>query len=307
MNNYFIQTDDYSLVNNKLIEIKNKINDNVSVIEYDLSSDSIYNIIDEIKTISMFDEIKFIKVKNAENLENVKGNSLTELLASMNDEDNKNYIVFISTEANKSQSYDKVKKLSNFISLNTKSLKPEQFILKSFEDDGYKINNGAVMLLLNSSPTHSMLNSNIEILKCYKCDEKTINEKDILDIISRPLEDATYNLVNQVLLNNKKKVFQMLDDLRKLGVKDSQIIYALQSKLIEMYDTYILAKSRFKEEDLMTIFGVSRGRAYYMLQNVKGKTLDDIKIKLNQLNKLDYNIKSGKIKEDMALELYLLR
>ena len=307
MNNYFIQTDDYSLVNNKLIEIKNKINDNVSVIEYDLSSDSIFNIIDEIKTISMFDEIKFIKVKNAENLENVKGNSLNELLASMNDEDNKNYIVFISTEANKSQSYDKVKKLSNFISLNTKSLKPEQFILKSFEDDGYKINNGAVMLLLNSSPTHSMLNSNIEILKCYKCDEKTINEKDILDIISRPLEDATYNLVNQVLLNNKKKAFQMLDDLRKLGVKDSQIIYALQSKFIEMYDTYILAKSRFKEEDLMTIFGVSRGRAYYMLQNVKGKTLDDIKIKLNQLNKLDYNIKSGKIKEDMALELYLLR
>ena len=307
MNNYFIQTDDYSLVNNKLIEIKNKINDNVSVIEYDLSSDSIYNIIDEIKTISMFDEIKFIKVKNAQCLEDVKGNSLNELLASMNDEDNKNYIVFISTEANKSQSYDKVKKLSNFISLNTKSLKPEQFILKSFEDDGYKINNGAVMLLLNSSPTHSMLNSNIEILKCYKCDEKTINEKDILDIISRPLEDATYNLVNQVLLNNKKKVFQMLDDLRKLGVKDSQIIYALQSKFIEMYDTYILAKSRFKEEDLMTIFGVSRGRAYYMLQNVKGKTLDDIKIKLNQLNKLDYNIKSGKIKEDMALELYLLR
>jgi DNA polymerase-3 subunit delta len=307
MNNYFIQTDDYSLVNNKLIEIKNKINDNVSVIEYDLSSDSIFNIIDEIKTISMFDEIKFIKVKNAENLENVKGNSLNELLASMNDEDNKNYIVFISTEANKSQSYDKVKKISNFISLNTKSLKPEQFILKSFEDDGYKINNGAVMLLLNSSPTHSMLNSNIEILKCYKCDEKAINEKDILDIISRPLEDATYNLVNQVLLNNKKKVFQMLDDLRKLGVKDSQIIYALQSKFIEMYDTYILAKSRFKEEDLMTIFGVSRGRAYYMLQNVKGKTLDDIKIKLNQLNKLDYNIKSGKIKEDMALELYLLR
>ncbi|MCR4897677.1 MAG: hypothetical protein K5892_00470 [Acholeplasmatales bacterium] len=307
MNNYFIQTDDYSLVNNKLIEIKNKINDNVSVIEYDLSSDSIYNIIDEIKTISMFDEIKFIKVKNAQCLEDVKGNSLTELLASMNDEDNKNYIVFISTEANKSQSYDKVKKISNFISLNTKSLKPEQFILKSFEDDGYKINNGAVMLLLNSSPTHSMLNSNIEILKCYKCDEKTINEKDILDIISRPLEDATYNLVNQVLLNNKKKVFQMLDDLRKLGVKDSQIIYALQSKFIEMYDTYILAKSRFKEEDLMTIFGVSRGRAYYMLQNVRGKTLDDIKIKLNQLNKLDYNIKSGKIKEDMALELYLLR
>jgi DNA polymerase-3 subunit delta len=307
MNNYFIQTDDYSLVQNKLIEIKNKINDNVSVIEYDLSSDSIYNIIDEIKTISMFDEIKFIKVKNAQCLEDVKGNSLNELLASMNDEDNKNYIVFISTEANKSQSYDKVKKLSNFISLNTKSLKPEQFILKSFEDDGYKINNGAVMLLLNSSPTHSMLNSNIEILKCYKCDEKTINEKDILDIISRPLEDATYNLVNQVLLNNKKKEFQMLDDLRKLGVKDSQIIYALQSKFIEMYDTYILAKSRFKEEDLMTIFGVSRGRAYYMLQNIKGITIDDIKAKLNQLNKLDYNLKSGKIKEDMALELYLLK
>ena len=307
MNNYFIQTDDYSLVNNKLIEIKNKINDNVSVIEYDLSSDSIYNIIDEIKTISMFDEIKFIKVKNAQNLEDVKGNSLEELLSSMKDEDNKNYLIFISTEANKSQSYDKIKKLSNYISLNTKSLKPEEFILKSFEDDGFKINNGAVMLLLNSSPTHSMLNSNIEILKCYKCDEKIIKEKDILDIISRPLEDATYNLVNQVLLNNKKKVFQMLDDLRKLGVKDSQIIYALQSKFIEMYDTFILAKSRYKEEDLMTIFGVTRGRAYYMLQNIKGVTLDDIKIKLNQLNKLDYNIKSGKIKEDMALELYLLK
>ena len=307
MNNYFIQTDDYSLVQNKLIEIKNKINDNVSVIEYDLSSDSIYNIIDEIKTISMFDEIKFIKVKNAQNLEDVKGNSLNELLDSMKDDDNQNYLIFISTEANKSQSYERIKKASNFISLNTKSLKPEEYILNSFNQEGYKISNGAVMLLLNSSPQHSTLNNNIEILKCYKCEDKNITEKDILDIISRPLEDQTYNLVNQVLKDNKKKTFQMLDDLRKQGIKDPQIIYALQSKFIEMYDTYILSKSRMREEDIMTIFGVSRGRAYYMLQNIKGITIDDIKAKLNQLNKLDYNLKSGKIKEDMALELYLLK
>ena len=115
MNNYFIQSDDYSLVNNKLIEIQNRINGDISIIEYDLSSDSIYNIIDEIKTISMFDEIKFIKVKNAQNLEDVKGNSLNELLDSMKDEDNNNYLVFISTEANKSISYDKVTSIVNSV------------------------------------------------------------------------------------------------------------------------------------------------------------------------------------------------
>ena len=136
---------------------------------------------------------------------------------------------------------------------------------------------------------------------------KKIVEKDVLDIIARPLEDATYNLVNQVLNKNTKKVFEMLDDLRKMGVKDSQIIYALQSKFIEMYDTFILSKSRYKEEDLMPIFGITRGRAYYMLQNIKGKTLDEIKMYLSQLNKLEYNIKSGKVKEDIGLELFLLK
>ena len=44
-----------------------------------------------------------------------------------------------------------------------------------------------------------------------------------------------------------------------------------------------------------------------MIKNAKNTTMQKIKDNLSLLNKLEYDIKSGKIEQSLGLELYFLR
>ena len=57
MVNFIIKTDDYSLIQEKVDSISKSM-DNPDIITYDLDSDSTYNVIDELTTISLFDNPK---------------------------------------------------------------------------------------------------------------------------------------------------------------------------------------------------------------------------------------------------------
>ena len=59
--------------------------------------------------------------------------------------------------------------------------------------------------------------------------------------------------------------------------------------------------------DIAALFNVSQGRAYYMVKNAKSSNLGKIKANLEDLVILDADIKSGKIKEDLGLELFFLK
>ena len=87
----------------------------------------------------------------------------------------------------------------------------------------------------------------------------------------------------------------------------SYIVSLLINKFQELYNTYILSKANMSQADIANVFHVSSGRAYYMLKNVKKLSLDKIKQNLELLNDLDYNIKSGKLDQNIGLELYLLK
>ena len=94
MYNYLISSDDIEALNNKIEEINKSFNQQFDVVRYDLEEDSLYQIIDELATISLFDNLKFVIVKSANNIKNASEKQLNELLMVMNNKESSNVIVF---------------------------------------------------------------------------------------------------------------------------------------------------------------------------------------------------------------------
>ncbi len=308
MTNYLILFDDSNLCNKRIDELHKTLNESYDVINYDLEDDGIYSIIDELTTVSLFDEPKFLIVKSFEAISKIGDNALNELLRAMNDVNSNNVMVFTTKKLESNDIINKVKRYCNTIDVKVKNVSFPEYTLKSLEDSGYKIDNQALSLLCSYvSSSISSLDMAIEILKCYKNDDKIITNEDVKLMIPQPLEDNVYQLVEAVINNDKKLIFKYYKDFKLMNIQPSFLVSLLINKFQELYNAYILVKAKYQQNALAELFNVSLGRAYYMIKNAKSSSMKKIKDNLDSLNKLEYDIKSGKIDQSLGLELYLLK
>ncbi len=309
MYNYIISSDDTLLCNQKIEELQKQFNMEMDINSYDLADDGIYSIIDDLSTISLFDIPKFLIVKSFEEISNISDNALAELLKAINDVNSNNIIVFITYKNidSKNNNAIKIKKYCTSIDIRVKNMSMPEYTLKRFNTDGYQIDNQAVSLLCSYVDSFDLLGQYIDILEAYKLNEKSINDSDIRLMVSAPIENDVYQLVEAVLKNDKAIMFQYYNDLKLMNIQASYLVSLLITKFQELYNVYILVRAKFQQNELAELFNVSLGRAYYMIKNVKNTTMQKIKDNLSLLNKLELDIKSGKIDQSLGLELYFLR
>lgn len=309
MYNYLISSDDIEALNDKINEIKNSYNIEFDVIKYDLEEDDIYNIIDELTTISLFDNPKFIIVKSINYASKAKETQITEMLKAMNNQDSNNVLVATSLEKIdfKDENISRLRKYMIYFDIKIKNIPLEEYAKTILNKNGYNIDDQAVNQLAKYSLNLATLKNNINILMSYKNEDKNIKIADVSLMIKQPLDDNIYNLIDMVLNKNKKGIFKIYNDFKIEKIEPPVIIGYLINKFQEMYDVYILAKGGADQQAIMDLFNVSSGKAYYMLKNSKQVSIEEIKKNLDDLINLDYNIKTGRIDQHLGLELYLLR
>ena len=306
--NYIISSDDKEAAINKIEEIKNAIDYELDESSYDLEDDGLYSVIDELTTISLFASPKLIIVKSAEAIVNSSDKALSELYKAMNDMNSENVLIFLFYKGfdYSNEKLMKLKKYSSFIDIKLKNIPIDEYIKSSFEKEGYEIDSQAITLLASYLDNLTSVKTAIEVLKCYKCDNKNITDKDIKLMITKPLEDNVYQLVEAVIDNDKKRMFTCFRDLKYSSVQASYLVSLLINKFQELYNVSILVKSNVSKNEIANIFNVTDGRAYYMMKNAKATSISVIKKNLDLLNELELNIKSGKIDQNLGLELYFL-
>lgn len=309
MQTYVISYDDVEALNKKIDEIKDALNMSFDVSKYDLEEDSIYDVIDDCNTISLFQDPKFVIVKSAEKLESISDKQLKELLMALNDLESNNILIFCLDLDNESKAKDKISKIKKYslnIEIRFKNISLEDYTNARMKEDGYTINNDAINLLCSYSSSLLQLRSNIDMLECFKMDNKTININDIELLIRKPLEDNVYNLVNAVLKNDKKLAYSIYKDLMITDISSTNLVALLLNKFQEIYNAYYLVKSKYSQQDIANLYNISPNRAYYVMNEARSANIYDIKKNIQDLNNLEYNIKSGKINQDLGFELFLL-
>ena len=309
MYNYLISSDDIEALNNKIEEINKSFNQQFDVVRYDLEEDSLYQIIDELATISLFDNLKFVIVKSANNIKNASEKQLNELLMVMNNKESSNVIVFTELDKLdfKEENLARLRKYSIYFDIKIRNIPLDQYAHDYFLKNSYTIDSQAITQLVKYSINLTTLRNNIDILICYKDNDKKITVADIEKMVKKTLEDNIFSLIDMVLNKNKKAIFKMYNDFKTENIQPSYIISMLINKFQEMYDVYYLARGGADQQSIMDLFNVSSGKAYYMLKNARQSSLDEIKANLDLLNDLEYQIRTGKVDQYLGLELYLLK
>jgi len=309
MYNYLISSDDIEALNNKIEEIRKSFNQDFDVIRYDLGEDSLYSIIDELSTISLFDNPKFVIVKQANEIAEKPEKQITELLKTINNRESVNVIIF--TDLNKidfkNENLANLRKYTIYFDIKIRNIPLDQYAHDYLLKFGFTIDSQALTELVKYSVNLATLRNNLEILMCFKDENKKITSFDVNLMIKQPLEDNIFSLIDMVLNNNKKAIFKMYNDFKTENISPTYIVSMLINKFQEMYDVYHLAKGGADQQTIMDLFNVSSGKAYYMMKNAKQASLDDIKRNLDELMDLDYKIKAGLMDQYLGLELYLLR
>lgn len=307
-NNYIILSDDALAAYNKALEIKDTLKEDFEYLEYDLEEDNLFELVDELTTVSLFSNPKFIVVKNAEAIIKSNDKAFDDLIKAMNDINSQNALVFITLKSidPSNEKYNRLVKYSIEISLKIKNIPKDSFILDVCKKNGYEIDNDAVALLISYTDSMYNLKNSLDILLSYKTEEKKITSSDVKKMITPPLDDNIYDLIQFVLEKDKKRCFQAINDLKLHNAKSSYIVSMLINKFQEMYNTSILIKANVSQAELAQIYNVSSGKAYYMMKNAKSYNFELIKKNLALLNELELKIKSGIIDENLGLELFIL-
>jgi len=287
---------------------KEKIDD-INVSKYDLEINSIKEIIDDANTISLFSSNKLIIVENCfifsrttKKIDNIE--ILEEYLKNSNKD-----VIFIFVNLN--EKLDSIKKLVKIIKENGKilefnPLKNINSTVKNMFDD-YKIENGVIELLINRLGNNlNILYQEIEKLKIYKIEEKFISKQDVNDITIEVIDIDIFKFVDDIINKNKKSAIKTYKELLKLNEEPIKIIALIASKFRLMYQSSILTKKGYTEEQISEILGVHKYPVHLAI-TTGYKYNPKILLKyLNDLADLDIGIKTGEKDKELALELFIL-
>ena len=197
MHTYIIEADDITALNLKIEEIKSKIPD-CDFSTYDMDEDDIYEVIDELKTVSMFDNTKVVLARNGEGLFSATGDKAFELQKTLVDTSTENVlIVAITRDYIGNELFNKIKRFSTNINLQIKNIPLDEFADREFKQDNFNVLPETINLLVQYSPDMSSLRCNIDMLKCYKWEHKSITEEDVTFMIRRPLDDNVYDFLKK--------------------------------------------------------------------------------------------------------------
>lgn len=284
---------------------------------YDLEETAVDVAIEDCETIPFFGGNKVVIMKNPYFLTAEKGkekveHNLSTFLEYLNQPSPSTVAVIIAPY----EKLDERKKVTKELKKKAEVLHAKKmtehdtinWIKHRFESAGYNITNGAaenLQLLVGFNLTQ--LNMEIEKLKLYSMEDKTIDEDKVALLVSRSLEDNVFHLVDQVVQRNLKGVLETYRDLLKRNEEPIKILAVVASHLRLLFQVKALLKKGYSQAQIAKQLKIHPYRV--KLAAAKSGNFDEQWLLncLEQLSELDYQMKTGFGNREKMLELFFIR
>lgn len=311
---YLISSSSYRLMEEEI----NKIVKNNSYNTFDLNVITMDEVLEEAAYFSLFDEDKYMVVKNAniftatkkakdDDAVSKKDETLLKYLEAPN---NKTILIF--TVNGKIDGKKKICKTikSNYNLIEVAELKPKEIVTrldKILKDDGYKCNSDILYYIVNNSlNNYDLAVSEIEKIKLYYGKGVTVKDSDVRNICSHNIDDNNFKFIDAVMKKDIKESFRLYEELMLQKVEPIM----LMSMLAKEIRNTLLVKQMVNQNTksyIMKTLGINYDFQMDKFLNnsylYKEKKLED---SLVMLCDLDYKIKTGKISNKLALEMFIL-
>lgn len=318
-NIYLISSNSFHLMEE---ELKKILKDNPYT-SFDLNAVELDDVLEEAAYFSLFDDKKYMVVKNAqifgaskrkskdEDTEEEKVSKKDEKLLQYLNEPNDN-TVLIFTINGKADTKKKICKIIKdrykFIQLD--DLKPKEIysrVEKSLKDAGYKIDSNTGYYIVNNALNNYDLAINeVEKIKLYYGKGCTVKYDDVVNIVSKNIEDNNFKFIDTVISRDIKEAFKMYDDLMIQKVEPIMLMSMLAKEVRNMLLVKKMMKSKNKK-DMMEVLGLKFDfQIDKLISNSYSFSEEKLEGYLVLLSDLDYKIKRGKISNKLALEMFIM-
>lgn len=309
MSVYLIKSESYRLLDNKIKELTDDI-DKENITHFDLTIDSLKDIIEECNYTSLFNDRKAIIVNNT----NIFGTKYEykedmELLEKYLDNSNKDTeLIFIADSiSTKKKCVKIIKDNGNLFELK----KPigddlRKMVIDYLKQDNFKIENSALTkLITNTIENYDFILNELDKVIVVKKDYLITNE-DIDKYTIKIIEENIFDFVDLVIKKDTKNIFIKLEKYILEKQEPAILLSNIASQYRLIYSVKNLTRKGYSEKEIADELGIHPYRVKLAREKSYNYTNDELKEKLLNIGSLDEKVKLGIIDKYVALKLFLV-
>lgn len=308
-NFYLIYGLDKSLVQNELNNLLKKLKID-EVIKYDMTNDTILDVIEDASTVGLFSTKKVIILEDCYFLGANKTIENLELLEQYLEKYNKdNYCIFLAYMEKVDTRKKIYKLLSKHKVIELKKI-DELYIKKYIEQElgkeNYKMEDINYFIEKAGNNLYNVKNE-LNKLMNYKLEEKFINNKDIDKITVHTIEEEIFALSDAIIAKDTKKSLILLEDFLNKNYDEIQIIMLLASQFRFLFQVKHLLNKNMTEAEIAKVLVANPYRIKFTVRKLYSYSESMLLDYIQKLAKIDHDIKLGLINKKLALELFVLQ
>ncbi len=292
--------------------INNIVKGNKNITSFDFNNCSITDILIEAGYVSMFEEEKFIIIRNANFFGSAKlSDKDTELLLKYLEEPNSlSHLIFICNEKLDSRKKITKKIKEKYEIINIPPLKfyeIESRVEKYLQSKNYRISKESIRYIINNSLNHyDLVMNEIEKIILYYNQPSFIKQEDVEQIISKSINSNNFLFVDALIDGDIKTSLDRLNDLKTMKVEPTVLISLIARDIRIMLSIKKLLEQNKREVEILNELHLTDWQLEKYLKKAFLYKIKELEEWLVKLTNLDLKIKSGKLEKYNALELFIL-
>lgn len=302
MNNlYLITSDSETIIDLKIKELLK--DDYQKLITYDMESTNISNAIMDLDTYSLFNEKKYIYVKNAIFLTSEKSeiNHDIEALKKYLENPNLNNVLIISCSK-----LDGKKNIAKLVKEKMTLIETEIDLNKYIKEycGKIKITSDNIKYLLENTGTNIERVRN-ELDKLIMFVDKEITKDDIDKIVIKKIDTNIFELIDAIMNKDKKKSLAIYNEMINYGEDVFKIMIALANQIRLIYSVKVL--ENLSNDEITSTLNLKNPKQVvalrYKIAKYSKKELLDY---LYRLAIMDEDLKLGKCIDTIAFPTFIV-
>lgn len=280
--------------------------DNMNFSAYEGKNINPKELIDLAETLPFFADRRVILVENSGFF---KG-SCEELAEYMGQMPASTTMLFVEEEVDKrSKMYKAVKNAGKIVEFGTQSEELiTRWILGRLKKEGKNITGNVMQQFLSRTGTDmGNIDRELEKLICYTMDKNIIEAEDVEAITTEQTTNKIFDMVNAIAEHNQKKALDLYYDLLTLKEPPMRIMYLISRQFQILLNIKDMAGKGFDNATIAQKAGVPPFAVKRNQTQAKGFTMAQLKQAIAEGVELEEAVKTGRMNDQMAVELFLMK
>ncbi|MDW5300517.1 MAG: DNA polymerase III subunit delta [Sedimentibacter sp.] len=172
----------------------------------------------------------------------------------------------------------------------------------SMKDADYMANNCGY-LEYESIVSLYHVNNEIDKIALYEKNTKNVSLDDIDKLMIKSVESNIFKLVDFICEGNKKKAFEILEEMLVNNTPEQFIIHMIARQYRMLYQYILLQKKGYNFSDIISRMKLKNFVATKLSKQSKSLNLKQIEIYMEKFLEIDRKIKTGEIDNRIGLEI----